>query len=241
VTEGAAKKGRILLVEDEPNLAFTLHYNLQAEGYEVIPAVTGTQALVQYEKSGPFNLIILDVMLPELDGFSVANKIRQTDKRTGILMLTALSDTDSRLQGLRSGVDDYISKPFNLEELLLRISRMIERSALLNQASETNSGIRKFGPFTLDVDSLRLVSPQGNFDITALEADILREFMDNPNRVLSREHLLKNVWGMRGEVETRTVDNFIVRLRRYLETEPNDPKYLRSVRGRGYRLVDHEE
>ena len=232
-------KKRILLVEDEPNLAFNLEFNLQAEGFDVVPAVDGQIALDKYRYHGPFDLVVLDVMLPEISGFDVARYIRERDDQTQILMLTALGREEDRLRGFEAGVDDYITKPFNLKEFLLRVKRMIRRTQYY--ARDTNvmpHHVLKLGPFELDVELLQLTSPTGIHTLTALETDILKEFMSNPKRVLSREHLLERVWGMRGDIETRTVDNFIVRLRRYLEPNPSEPRFLTSVRGRGYRLME---
>ncbi len=230
---------KILLVEDEPNLAFNLQFNLQAEGYEVIPAVNGLIALEKFQKDSPFDLIILDVMLPELDGFGVAKEIRKTNDKIHILMLTALGREEDRLKGFDIGVDDYITKPFHLKELLMRVKRMVRRAEhFVPTDEETTSGKFNYGPFTLNSDLLQLTTPKGVVSLTAMEADILKEFMSAPEKVLSRQALLDRVWGMKGDVETRTVDNFIVRLRKYMETDPSNPTYLVSVRGRGYRLID---
>lgn len=235
-----SQKKRILLVEDQPNLAFSLNFNLQAEGYEVVPATTGTSAVELFQVAGPFDLILLDVMLPEMDGFEVAKRVRQGDSRTGILMLTALSDNESKINGLESGVDDYITKPFHLQELLLRIKRMLARSDLfkagINSQALGEGASLELGPIKLNTENLVLKTSTGEYQVTALEADILSEFMRNAGRVLSREHLLRQVWGVRGDVETRTVDNFIARLRKYIELDPASPRHLQSVRGRGYRL-----
>jgi DNA-binding response OmpR family regulator len=175
-----------------------------------------------------------------LNGFEVAAKIRERDDQTHILMLTALGKDEDRLRGFEAGADDYVTKPFHLKEFLMRVRRMVKRSEFF-QPSTTDaaqSHILSFGPFRLDTELLQLKSTTGIHSLTALEADVLREFMQNPERVLSRQYLLDTVWGMKGDIETRTVDNFIVRLRRYLEPQPSNPRYLISVRGRGYRLVD---
>lgn len=232
-------KKRILLVEDEPNLAFNLQFNLQAAGYEVIPAVNGQIAIEAFSAAGPFDLVILDVMLPEINGFQVARHIRSGDDQTHILMLTAMGKEEDRLQGFEAGADDYITKPFHLQEFLLRVRRMVKRAQYFLQpaATETTAHILRYGPFELNTELLQLRGPSGNHLLTALETDVLKEFMLHPDRVLSRQYLLDAVWGMKGDVETRTVDNFIARLRRYLEADPTQPRYLVSVRGRGYRLI----
>jgi DNA-binding response OmpR family regulator len=238
-------KKRILLVEDEPNMAFSLQFNLQLEGFDVVPAVDGLIAITKFENEGPFDLIILDVMLPEIDGFEVARRIRLKDDQTHILMLTALAKEDNRIKGFEAGIDDYITKPFHLKELVLRVKRMLKRAQYMNSGTEhestTGEGLLIHGPFQLNYEILLLNTPQGQFSVTPMEADILREFFANPTRVLSRQYLLDKVWGVKSNIETRTVDNFIVRLRKYLEANPAEPTYLISVRGRGYRMIDFPE
>jgi two-component system, OmpR family, alkaline phosphatase synthesis response regulator PhoP len=230
---------KILLVEDEPNIAFNLQFNLQAEGYEVVPAVNGLIAVEKFEKESPFDLIILDVMLPEMNGFEVAEQVRMIDDKIHILMLTALGREEDRLKGFSLGIDDYITKPFHLKELLLRVNRMIKRAEhFTSDDNIRQGGLTSYGPFTLNSELLQLTTPKGVVSLTAMEADILSEFMATPTKVLSRQTLLDRVWGMKGDVETRTVDNFIVRLRKYMEEDPAKPVYLVSVRGRGYRLID---
>ena len=230
---------RILLVEDEPHLAFNLEFNLVSEGYDVVLATNGRAALDKFTKNGPFDLIILDVMLPEVDGFEVARTIRSKDAHTGILMLTARASEHDVIKGLETGADDYITKPFHLQELLLRVKRMARRAELLHAPQAAGAGAESIncGPFKLDTEALELETPKGKFTLTALETGILREFLLNPGRVLSREHLLKTVWGAQGNIETRTVDNFIMRIRKFIETDPSSPVLLESVRGRGYRLT----
>lgn len=229
---------KILLVEDEPHLAYNIEFNLLAESYSVEVAPDGLIALEKYHNKGPFDLIILDVMIPELNGFEVAKRIRQTDKHTGILILTARAEDDDKVRGLELGADDYITKPFLLKELLLRVRRMAERSGFFSPASTENRREelqRKLG-ISFNPETLELLSPSGKHQLTALEAKVLMEFLKNENKILSREYLLSNVWGLNGNVETRTVDNFILRLRKNLEDDPSKPKVLISVRGRGYIL-----
>ena len=228
---------RLLLVEDEPHLAFTLRLNLEAEGFDVTHAADGAQAVQDFATKGPFQAIILDVMLPELDGFAVARAIRHHDPRVGILMLTARTGENDRLLGFEAGVDDYIAKPFNLQELLARVRRMTERAALY-QTKNTAAKTEKFtaGDLQLDCNQLTLTIRDKIHTVTKLESDFLRELMTSPGQVISREHLLENVWGLRSTTETRTIDNFVVRLRKMIEPDPKAPSVLISVRGKGYKL-----
>ena len=167
-------KKRILLVEDEPHLAFNMNFNLQAEGYDVVPAVDGQIALQKFAHEGPFDLIILDVMLPEVNGFEVAKNIREHDDQTQILMLTALGKEDDRLRGFEAGADDYVTKPFHLQEFLLRVKRMIKRSQYFHTPTDTSSAeVLRYGPFALNTELLHLVTPTGQHTLTALEADVL--------------------------------------------------------------------
>jgi DNA-binding response OmpR family regulator len=230
-------KKRILLVEDEPHLAFNLEYNLAGEGYEVVKSMDGESALNKYSTEGPFDIIILDIMIPEIDGFEVAKRIRMQDKTTGILMLTARATEADILTGLERGADDYITKPFQLRELMLRVKRMLERSELM--VKERPGPISAFG-IALDKENLRVSSQNGKFAITALEADVLYQFLTNPQKILSRDFLLRTVWQSYGNLETRTVDNFIMRIRKYIDL-PNVDSYIQTIRGKGYRLVDPQK
>ena len=230
---------KILLIEDEKNLAFTLELNLKAEGFEVFRGESGHDALRLYETHKPFSAIILDIMIPEMDGFEVAKYIRKVDNTTGILMLTARAGEEDRLHGLSLGVDDYLTKPFHLDELILRVKRMSERAKLYQNNHKKSQAyqITKSGPFVLDRENLLLKSPHRNHELTILEADILQEFLSNPDKTLSRKYLLKKVWGVCENMETRTVDNFILRIRKILETNPTKPRFLLSIRGKGYRFT----
>ncbi len=229
----------ILLVEDEPHLAFNMELNLREEGYEVSLAVDGDEALLMYSEKGPFSLIILDVMLPGKNGLEVMQDIRLHDKTTGILMLTARAAESDILLGLELGADDYMTKPFSLQELLLRVRRMADRSELFRTPSSgvpAKSEKVRFEDVSWDPKTFELTSRQGHFVLTALEAKVLREFLEHPGEVLSRQHLLSQVWGLNGNVETRTVDNFIMRLRKFFEIDPSKPHILLSMRGRGYKF-----
>lgn len=229
----------ILLVEDEPHLAFNMELNLREEGYEVSLAVDGDEALKVYAEKGPFSLIILDVMMPGKNGLEVAQEIRLRDKTTGILMLTARAAESDIILGLELGADDYMTKPFSLQELLLRVKRMADRSELFRPQQSANplkSAKIRFEDVSWDPRNFELSSRQGHFVLTALEAKVLHEFLIHPGEVLSRQHLLSQVWGLSGNVETRTVDNFIMRLRKFFEVDPSKPQILLSMRGRGYKF-----
>jgi len=225
----------ILLVEDEVNIARPLQFNLEQEGYEVHSTPSGKEALALYGR-GRFDLIILDLMLEEMDGFEVARQIRQRDPRLPILMLTARSAAEDRIHGLELGADDYIIKPFHLRELLLRVKRMIERTTWF-ASTEPPSRSVTIGGCHVDLDRLSGEGPRGPLQLTALEADLLQALTSQPNRVLSRGELLEKVWGYDSSVETRTVDNFIVRLRKHFEEEPDQPRHFISLRGKGYMYI----
>ena len=231
----AEQKHRILLVEDELNLARPLQFNLEQEGYEVCSTPSGKEALAWYGRE-PFDLIILDLMLEEMDGFEVARQIRQRDQKLPILMLTARSAAEDRIHGLELGADDYIIKPFHLRELLLRVQRMLKRSTWY-ATNQYPSKIIAVAGYTVDLEKLSAAGPRGDLQLTALEADLLETLTSQPNHVFSRGELLEKVWGYHSEVETRTVDNFIARLRKYFEQEPDQPRHFISLRGKGYMYV----
>jgi len=235
-------KPKVLLVEDEDHLAFNLKLNLNAEGFEVFHAENGAIGLSMFKENGPFSVILMDVMLPEMNGFEVVEKIRELDSKTGILMLTARAGDKDRMKGLGLGVDDYITKPFHLKELLMKIKRTAQRAEFFESKDpaieQGQSETLIHSSFTLDPATLKLDTKSGSHRITALEADMLRTFFKNSDKVLSRNFLLDTVWKVKGDIETRTVDNFVVRLRKYIEDDPSKPRHLISVRGRGYQLVE---
>ncbi len=228
-------KGTILLVEDESHLARALQFNLEHEGYEVRCTPSGREALAWLNEER-YDLIILDLMIEELDGFDVARQIRNRDERLPILMLTARSAVQDKVLGLEIGADDYMTKPFHLPELLLRIQRILRRSQWYGEPEQHSEEITVAG-YRIDLERLQGEGPRGDLHLTALEADLLRLLISEPNRVLSRGELLERVWGYHSQIETRTVDNFIVRLRRYFEDDPEDPRHFVSVRGRGYMYI----
>jgi DNA-binding response OmpR family regulator len=183
-----------------------------------------------------FDLIILDLMIEEMDGFEVARQVRLRDEKLPILMLTARSAEQDRIQGLEIGADDYMIKPFHLRELLLRVQRMLQRAGWYAGKGRVPRELN-VGGYAVNLETLSAGGPRGEVQLTALEASLLEVFASQANIVLSRAELLQKVWGYHSDVETRTVDNFIVRLRRYFEEEPEEPKHFISIRGRGYMYV----
>jgi len=227
-----SKTQKILIVEDEKSLAIGLEYNLTEEGYSVDIAADGREALRAYSP-GVYDMIILDIMLPYHDGFEIAEKIRQSDPQCPILMLTARTTDKDRIKGLEAGADDYLTKPFNLKELLLRVKRMLERKAWY-QSSTAEQPVVQFGPNTINFANMSATTPTTSIRLTQHEALVLKYLIEHKNQVVSRQELLQNVWHTNPDVETRTVDNFIMRLRKYFEKDPNKPKYFKSIRGAGY-------
>ena len=228
----------MLVVDDDPVQLKMLQKIIEKAGYQVMTSDSAAEALDMLAEK-EFNVIISDYKMPEMNGFEVAKAIRHHDPKVGILMLTARSSEDDRLLGFDLGVDDYIAKPFHLKELLARIRRMTER-ATLYQSSYGQPSNRKLSVGDLHLDCEQLSLKKGNLvhQVTKLEADFLSELMKNPGRVISREHLLEKVWGLRSTTETRTIDNFVVRLRKMIEKDPKAPRILISVRGKGYKLED---
>ena len=234
---------RILIVEDETHLAQGLLFNLEAEGHEAAVAETGEAALESIDES-EFDLIVLDVMLPGINGFEVAGNLRSRGKYVPILMLTARSRAEDILEGLDAGADDYLAKPFELSILMARIRSLLRRSewssapaaaAPANDATTTEE-IFTIDGRTVDLTNLEIRSESGSLRLTLMEAEFLRYLFKNSGRVISRKQILDEVWGLREDTDTRAIDNFIVRLRRYLEDDPSHPKRLLTVRGVGYRF-----
>jgi len=226
---------KILLVEDEENLAIGLEYNLLEEGYQVVRVADGKQALACFTQQ-EFDLIILDVMLPFFDGFEVAKRIRVLSAQIPILMLTARTAPEDKIRGLGIGADDYLSKPFHLEELFLRVQGMLKRKMWYKKNIDSKV-IYRFGQNEIDFSDLTCIAEKRRIRLTPLEAILLKFLIDNSNHVVSREELLENVWQTASDMETRTVDNFILRLRKYFEPDPAHPKYFKNIRGAGYKFV----
>jgi two-component system alkaline phosphatase synthesis response regulator PhoP len=233
----AEKNTSILLVEDEENLHEALKLNLELEGYNVTSAYDGAAALnavgAEY-----FDLIILDVMLPEMDGISVAETVRISNNEVPILILSAKNSSADRVLGLKKGADDYLTKPFNLEELLLRVHKLIDKNKkLLDKSSIGNS--YSFGDNIIDFKAQEATAKSGQkIQLSKKETMLLKLLIENKNEVVPREKILQAVWGYNVYPTTRTIDNFILNFRKYFEEDSRNPKYFHSVRGVGYKYSE---
>jgi DNA-binding response OmpR family regulator len=232
------KESKILLVEDEKTLAVGLEFNLVEEGYLVEWAKDGREAVNLFE-SNNFDMIILDVMLPYIDGFEIAKMVRKVNPQMPILMLTARTSKGDMVKGLELGADDYITKPFHLKGLLLRVKGMLKRKAWYQKAT-SDEPVYNFGGNKINFESLNCKNSKEEFKLTPQEAMVLKYLIDNKGKIVSRRELLEKVWHMNPDIETRTVDNFIVRLRKYFEPDPSKPLYFKSVRGAGYVFEDQQ-
>jgi DNA-binding response OmpR family regulator len=226
-------KPHIMLVEDEIHLARGICFNLEEEGNRVSHFETAERALAALEIEH-FDLVILDVMLPGMDGFTACRAIRELDPRVPVLMLTARSEDADRVEGLENGADDYLTKPFNLVEFLLRVKGMLRRSSWY-RPEPVEEGYR-FGDNDVYLLSYRARTAQGEIDLTEMEVRVLSLFFQKEGRPVSRSELLQTVWGYSSDIETRIVDNFIVRLRKYFEPDPGHPRHFLTLRGVGYRF-----
>jgi DNA-binding response OmpR family regulator len=247
---------RVLIVEDEAHIAHGLQFNLEADGHSAQIAPDGETALdLLLKKNEDFDAMVLDVMLPGKDGFMVAGELREAKNFIPILMLTARGRPEDVLKGFASGADDYLAKPFELAILLARLQGLLRRGqwmqhALLAEPAVTaaesvsnpqDSSVQEFGEFsfdgcTIDFGNLELRAKGTTTHLTVMESELLRHLIRNRGRVVSRKSILEEVWGLRDDTDTRAIDNFIVRLRRYLEDNPARPKHLLTVRGVGYRF-----
>lgn len=236
----------ILVVEDEEHLAQGLQFNLVAEGYEVRVVGDGESALeLLLEQDTQFDLVVLDVMLPGIDGFTVAAELRRAERFLPILMLTARGRPEDVLKGFAAGADDYLPKPFELAILLARIKGLLRRSEWFQktisegQSRATNEvpDVVELNGRVIDFTTLELKVSGQVIHLTLMEANLLRYLLQNSGQIVSRKSILEDVWGLRDDTDTRAIDNFIVRLRRYIEDEPSKPRYLLTVRGIGYRFL----
>ncbi len=233
------EKKRILVIEDEPHIAEGLKLNLSLQGYEVHISGSGTAGLQEWKSWQP-DLIVLDIMLPGIDGFSVLQNIRLEDDRIPILIVSAKTATQDKIKGLSYGVDDYLTKPFDLEEFLLRIERLLARAfrttETLNGGEDHHqlSGVYTFGNNRIDFKTATAQCQVGKINLTEQEIKLLKLFISNKGKLLSRKKILEIGWGYAGGSSTRTVDNFIVRFRKYFEEKPKKPVHFKSVRSMGY-------
>jgi len=228
---------RILLAEDEKNLRDTITLNLELEGYEVVSVADGKMALKMFDEQR-FNVVILDIMMPEFNGIEVCRKIRLTNSDTPILFLTAKGTTEDKLNGFKAGGDDYITKPFNLDEFLARI-RVLVKFSLRQLHQDSGLSSYSFGPNHVDFKTFKAVGHSGQeIKLTKKEALLLKLLLDRKNQVVSRQQILQYVWGYDVYPSTRTIDNFILSFRKYFESDPKNPQYIQSIRGVGYKFVE---
>jgi DNA-binding response OmpR family regulator len=237
---------RVLVVEDEAHLAQGLRFNLEAEGHSVHVTDRGEEALnLLLKEKEAFDALILDVMLPGKDGFTIARELREAQNYIPLLMLTARTRPQDVLQGFESGADDYLPKPFDLAILLARVESLLRRKNWLRSSSAEQvepapaqpPDVFHFDDRTVDFGNLQLRGAGQVFQLTLMEAELLRYLIRNSGKPVSRKAILQNVWNLHEDTDTRAIDNFIVRLRRYIEREPSKPRHLITVRGLGYQFV----
>jgi DNA-binding response OmpR family regulator len=236
---------RVLIVEDEAHLAEGLRFNLEAEGHSVDVAGDGESAIDRLLKgANQFDAVVLDVMLPGMDGFDVVSALRKAKNYVPVLMLTARGRPEDVLAGFAAGTDDYLPKPFELPIFLARLQGLLRRSAWLmgtdraaGEGRTSNEEVFSFDGRTIDFSTLQLRTKDSTIQLTLMEAKLLRHLIRSNGRTVSRKSILEDVWGLREDTDTRAIDNFIVRLRRYIEEDPSEPQYLLTVRGVGYRFV----
>ncbi|MEZ5009857.1 MAG: response regulator transcription factor [Chitinophagales bacterium] len=226
---------RILLVEDEIHLQEVIKLNLELEGYEVVTADRGKLALKTFKEQA-FDLIILDVMLPEIDGFTLCEQMRLSNDTIPILFLTAKDTGKDKIAGLKKGADDYMTKPFNLEEFLLRVKVLAKRS-LQNKVDTSDLHNYSFGDNEVNFNTYVAQGQQGTFNMTKKEVALLKLLIERKNEVVSREEILQFVWGYDVFPSTRTIDNFILNFRKHFEKDPKNPVFFHSIRGVGYKFV----
>ncbi|HEY6976713.1 MAG TPA: response regulator transcription factor [Chitinophagaceae bacterium] len=231
------RKASILVVEDEENLHEALKLNLELEGYEVTSCYNGADALKAIHNEY-FDLIILDIMLPGIDGIHITENVRVQQNEVPILILSAKNTGADRVLGLKKGADDYLTKPFNLEELLLRVEKLIQKNKKI-QVKETVGDTYEFGGNKIDFKAQQATTSEGNkIDLSKKEVMLLKLLIENRNEVVTREKILQMVWGYNVYPTTRTIDNFILSFRKYFEKDSRIPQHFHSVRGMGYKYTD---
>jgi two-component system alkaline phosphatase synthesis response regulator PhoP len=225
---------KILLVEDDPHLADGLSMNLEGEGYEVVHFDDGKHALNEYER-GNFDLLLLDIMLPGMDGLTVCKKIREQGSTVPILFITARDQAEQKVEGLVAGGDDYITKPFDVAELLARIQGIFRRQAWLS-SGDILEDVYRFDGRYINFKTYLAKGPSGDFSLTRRECMVMKYLVEREGQVIARDQLLDAVWGYHIYPTNRTIDNFILKLRKVFEDDPGDPRYIETVRGVGYRF-----
>lgn len=233
------KRQTILIVEDEEHLAIGLSFNLQREGLDVQVARDGEEALRFWnDVNNRPDIILLDVMLPKLDGLQILKIIRSEDESTPIMILSARNQAEDKIRGLKLGVDDYMAKPFELEELLLRLRLLLKKAQTQKVSKSQNPPPFKVGESTVDLAAASIINSQGGvIALTDIEVKLLKYFYQHPGEVIERKEILVEVWGHSEKMNTRTLDNFIVRLRKYLEVDPRHPQFFKGKRGKGYLFI----
>jgi DNA-binding response OmpR family regulator len=236
---------RILIVEDEQHLADGLRFNLEAERHAVDIVDSGEEALRQLAPDpNRYDLVILDLMLPGIDGFGVVAELRRTRRFVPVLMLTARGRSEDVLRGFEMGADDYLTKPFELPILISRVRGLLRRAEWFRQETTAEPAVAlqyAFGGKTIDFEQMEVRVGEKRLPLTLMEAELLRYLVQHEGLPVSRKTILENVWGVHEDTDTRAIDNFIVRLRRYIEDEPGNPRHLRTVRGVGYRFVGNPD
>ncbi len=226
---------RILLVEDEPSLLDLVKLNLELDGNKVVGVKDGIEAIKRF-KDEQFDLVVLDIMIPGIDGLNVCENIRLKNTEVPILFLSAKNSAEDRIAGLKKGADDYLTKPFNLEELQLRVQNLLARKG--NAAATVSHSIKDFtfGTNYVNFETYEARTQNGKFTLTKKEALLLKLLIEHKNEVVSREKILQTVWGYAVYPSTRTIDNFILSFRKYFESDPKNPQYINAIRGVGYRF-----
>lgn len=235
---------RILIVEDEEALANGLKFNFEQEGYDVVLAGDGHAALERFrEPSAPVDLVILDLMLPGMSGYETCRALRELDEQIPIIVLSARSLSEDRAQAFDAGTDQYLTKPFALPELLVRVRKLLERRGSGRNSENSRAAQRprwyEFGDTRVDFDTFQITVGGKTHSLTTQEIELLRYFIENEGRVLPRLQILDDVWDHNPDVTTRTIDNFVMRLRKLIEPDPAEPRHILSVRGTGYRFVQN--
>jgi DNA-binding response OmpR family regulator len=232
---------KILIIEDESHIAEGLRFNLEAEGFETDISETGEHGLESLATT-TYDAVVLDIMLPGMDGFEVARQLRERNDFTPVLMLTARNRPEDVLSGFAAGADDYLPKPFELKIFIARINGLLRRNEWAKKESARDKITETYvvNGRTIDFANLELTSADGVHQLTLMEIKLLRYLIENEGEAVSRKTILEEVWGLQEDTDTRAIDNFIVRLRKYLEDDPSDPKIVRTIRGVGYKFVSGE-